>query len=205
MPELTARNVAVAVLGVLTLALVLAAVVLLSRQTHVAPITIIAPTPDAVVSPTVASQSVRVHVAGAVASPGVYTLHPDDRIVDAIAAAGGETQEAESSRLNLAQQVQDGARYYVPELAEESPPDELPGPPAAGGAPPADGLIDLNNASGAALETLPGIGPALAGAIVSFRESNGPFQSVEELVNVPRIGPLTLDKIRLLVTVSAVR
>ena len=205
MPELIARNVAVAVLGVLTLALVLAAVVLLSRQTDVAPITIIAPTPDAVVSPTVAPQSVRVHVAGAVAIPGVYTLHPDDRIVDAIAAAGGETLEAESSRLNLAQRVQDGARYYVPELAEEFPPDAAPGPSAAGGAPPANGLIDLNNASGAVLETLPGIGPALAGAIVSYRESNGPFQSVEELVNVPRIGPLTLGKIRLLVTVSAIR
>jgi competence protein ComEA len=144
-------------------------------------------------------------VAGAVAIPGVYTLHPDDRIVDAIAAAGGETPEAESSRLNLAQRVQDGARYYVPELAEEFPPDAAPGPPAAGGTPPANGLIDLNNASGAVLETLPGIGPALAGAIVSYRESNGPFQSVEELVNVPRIGPLTLGKIRLLVTVSAVR
>ena len=204
MPELTARGVTVAVLGVLTLALVLAAVVLLSRQNEVAPITIIAPTPDSGVSTTAAPQEVVVHVAGAVASPGVYTMGPDDRLIDAIAAAGGETSAAELSHLNLAQRVRDEARYYVPETGEELP-LSLAQDLAAVGAATSGGLIDLNVASGVDLESLPGIGPALAGAIVAYRESNGPFQSVEELVNVPRIGPATMEKLRALVTVSAPR
>ena len=87
MPASATRNVAVAVLGSLTLALVLAEVVLLSRQNRVAPIQIIAPTPGAQVAPPPVSDEIRVYVSGAVANSGAYSLDPDDRISDAIVAA----------------------------------------------------------------------------------------------------------------------
>ena len=189
----TTRTITLAVLGSFTLALVLAAVVLLSRQNEVDPIhiiapTVIAPTTRAEVAAPPIDEEIRVHMSGAVANPGVYTLDPDDRITDAIAAAGGKTDEAESTGLNLAARVRDEARYHVPKTGEPPPPP----PPQAGsqGADQPDsptedagagggGLIDLNLASTVLLETLPGIGPALANAIVEYREGNGPFRSVD--------------------------
>ena len=206
MPGSATRNVALAVLGSLTLALVLAAVVLLSRQNGVAPIQIVAPTSSAEVAPPPVSEEIRVYVSGAVANPGVYSLGPNDRIADAIAAAGGETNDAESTVLNLAARVRDEARYHIPKTGEETPAAvSQSAAPARSGAESAQaggGPIDLNRASTGLLETLPGIGPALAQAIIDYREGNGPFWSVDEIVNVPRIGPATLNNIRELVTVS---
>ena len=198
MPELTARNMAFMVLVAATVAAVLGAVVLLARQNDNAPVRIIAPE-----SQQITPAQVRVYVNGAVASPGVYTLDPDSRITDALAAAGGITGEADLEGVNLALRVRDEAEYYVPRLGES--------PPAASSLSPvqaqaqAGGLIDLNLASKELLDTLPGIGPALAGAIVSYRENVRPFQSVEEVQEVPKIGPATYLNIRDLVTVSGVR
>ena len=196
MPELTARNIATMALLAATVAAVLAAVVLLARQDDNAPIRIIAPE-----SQDTATQ-VRVFVNGAVVNPGVYTLAPDSRVTDALAAAGGLTGEANIQGVNLALRLQDEAEYYVPKLGET--------PPAGSNMQQAQtqiqgGLIDLNLASVELLDTLPGIGPALAGAIVSYRENVGPFQSIEEIQEVPKIGPVTYLNIRDLVTVSGVR
>lgn len=196
MPELTARNIATMALVAATVAAVLAAVVLLARQDDNAPIRIIAPE-----SQDTATQ-VRVFVNGAVVNPGVYTLAPDSRVTDALAAAGGLTGEANIQGVNLALRLQDEAEYYVPKLGET--------PPAGSNMQQAQtqiqgGLIDLNLASVELLDTLPGIGPALAGAIVSYRENVGPFQSIEEIQEVPKIGPVTYLNIRDLVTVSGVR
>lgn len=205
MPASTTRNVALAVLGSLTLALVLAAVVLLSRQNGVAPIQIVAPTPGAQVAPPPVSDEIRVYVSGAVANPGVYSLGPDDRISEAIVAAVGETSDAEPAVLNLAARVRDEARYHIHKTGE--PPQAVVEGAAkpegvAGNAQADGGPIDLNLASTSLLETLPGIGPALAQAIVDYRDSDGPFRSVDEIVNWPRIGPATLNNIRDLVTVT---
>ena len=190
------------------MALVLAAVALLAQQDGVAPIRIVAPTTGAEVALPPAPQDtqdvrdIRVYVSGAVANPGVYPLGPDDRIADAIAAAGGETSDAAFSGLNLAARVQDEARYHIP-IAGEEPPQAVAEPTTGPtNAQSGDGPIDLNLAPAALLETLPGIGPALANAIVDYRESNGPFRSVDEIVSVPRIGPATLNNIRELVTVT---
>lgn len=196
MPELTARNIATMALVAATVAAVLAAVVLLARQDDNAPIRIIAPE-----SQDTATQ-VRVFVNGAVVNPGVYTLAPDSRVTDALAAAGGLTGEANIQGVNLALRLQDEAEYYVPKLGET--------PPAGSNMQQAQtqiqgGLIDLNLASVELLDTLPGIGPALAGAIVSYRENVGPFQSIEEIQEVPKIGPVTYLNIRDLVTVPGVR
>ncbi len=197
MPDITARNIAFMALMAATVAAVLAAVVLLARQDDNAPIRIIAPD-----SQQATPSRVRVFVNGAVVNPGVYTLDPDSRITDALAAAGGVTGEANIEGVNLALRLKDEAEYYVPSLGES--------PPAVSNMQQAqtqiqDGLIDLNLASVELLDTLPGIGPALAGAIVSYRENVRPFQSVEEVQEVPKIGPVTYLNIRDLVTVSGVR
>ncbi|MBO20633.1 MAG: competence protein ComEA [Chloroflexi bacterium] len=193
MPELTVRNVAFAVLIAASLAAVLAAVALLARQDDNAPISITSPTSQA------APSQVRVFINGAVASPGVYTLAPDSRITDALDAAGGATGEADLTGVNLALRLRDEDEYYFPKVGEAPPQGSVLGQGQTGG------LIDLNLAPPELLETLPGIGPVLAGAIVTYREDVRPFQSIEEVQQVPKIGPVTYENIRTLVTVSGVQ
>lgn len=147
-------------------------------------------------------EAIVVHVAGAVAAPGVYRLPGGARVVDAVTAAGGATPEARTDAVNLAAALHDGDRVYVPTRDESTP------PPAgvsgtAGGAPAAvpTGPIDLNSATVDELDRLPGVGPATAAAIVAYREANGPFPSVDALAEVRGIGPAKIDAIRDLVTV----
>ena len=128
----------------------------------------------------------KVYVSGAVARPDVYTLAPGDRVEDALAFAGGVLDGADLSLLNLAQRVRDEDHIYVPRQGEAFPTST----------PNADGRIDINSATVSELETLPQIGPALARAIVSYREEHGAFASVEELLLVKGIGPATLEKLR---------
>ena len=205
MPEPNARNIAVALLGVLTLALVLAAAALLARNDDPAPIQVLPPpatgTADDASGP---FGEARVHVAGAVASPGVYTMNQDSRVIDAIAAAGGETDGADLAGINLARRVRDEEQYYIPVHGERQP-LTLDSVGSSGNQTNAEGLIDLNTASIDQLQALPGIGPVLAGAIVEYRQGSGPFQTVDDIVNVPRIGPATLERIRGLVTTLASR
>jgi len=137
-----------------------------------------------------------VHVAGAVVSPGVYELAPGARVQAALEAAGGAVPGADPGALNLAAPVGDGERVYVPMVGETVP--IATGSPAVTVAP---GPVDLNQASAAELDGLPGIGPATAAAIVDHREQNGPFASVEDLEAVRGIGPAKLDALRDLVRV----
>lgn len=140
-----------------------------------------------------------VHVAGAVRHPGVYRLPGGARVVDAIRAAGGEKEGGAAWALNLAARVVDGDRIYVPtgrEVADYgSGSSWRPGGGVmAGGAPARP--VDINHASVEELDTVPGIGPALAQRIVAFRRTNGPFARVEDLTRVPGIGPKTLESMR---------
>ena len=139
-----------------------------------------------------------VHVAGAVAQPGVYDLRAPARVVDAIEAAGGPTPEAELDALNLAAALVDGQRIYLPVVGEIVPSVD---DGSAGGVDAVSGPIDLNAATPAELEELPGIGPATANAIVEHRDEHGPFASVDDLTDVSGIGPAKLDAIRDLVQV----
>jgi competence protein ComEA len=141
-----------------------------------------------------------VHVAGAVASPGVHELSSGARVVDAIEAAGGLTPAADGARINLAAPLADGARVYVPAVGEEPPPVAVGGDAAGTGSTPA-GPLDLNTADAAALEALPGVGPATAAAIVEHRSKVGAFTSVDQLLDVPGIGEAKLEALRDLVTV----
>lgn len=157
-----------------------------------------------------------VQVAGAVRSPGVFTLPTGARVHQLIEAAGGATPEGDPGALNLAVALSDGDRVFVPRLGDATEPPVVAAnagsssaPRAAsgaasgpGGAPTvAVGPIDLNRATQAELDGLPGVGPATALAIVSFRDEHGPFASVDDLLDVRGIGPAKLDAIRPMVTV----
>ena len=139
---------------------------------------------------------VLVDVAGFVRKPGVYEFVEGDRVIDAIDAAGGPRKGAELTGLNLAAPLTDGQQVLVP--------DPMPASTAAAGTTvAADGstLVNINSADAATLETLSGIGEVLAQAIVDHREDNGPFASVDDLLDVSGIGDATLEDIRSEVTV----
>jgi competence protein ComEA len=140
-----------------------------------------------------------VHAAGAVNAPGLYRLASGARVDDLITAAGGLASDADGDRINLAAPLADGQRVYIPRVGETVPPAE--GPTAAPGGSASSGPIDINTATVDELDSLPGVGPSIAQAIVDERERNGPFRSVDELERVRGIGPSKLDQIRDLVTV----
>jgi competence protein ComEA len=197
--------------------LVVGAAVLLARGNGNAPIQVLAPTPEAegggihgvpgALPSGQAATELQVYVSGAVANPGVYTLRAGARLVDALAAAGGATAEADLTAVNLARRMRDEGHYHVPRVGEAPPAGAaVNGEPglsdAADGSQQGNRPINLNTASVDLLVTLPGLGPAKAKAIVDYRRRNGLFKSVDEIINVPGIGPSTYELIRPLVTVS---
>lgn len=152
--------------------------------------------------------TVTVHAAGALAHPGVYVLPAEARVADVMEAAGGALPEADVDQLNLALRVADGERVYLPRKGEAAvPPPAAPssggggGGPRGGTATTRGQLLDLNTATAGQLEALPGIGPSLAQAIVEHRTRHGRFRSVDDLLEVPGIGPAKLGAVRPLVRV----
>jgi competence protein ComEA len=130
-----------------------------------------------------------VHVAGAVAKPGVYDLDAGARVIDAIEAAGGGAPDADLNRLNLAAKIADGQRVLVQRVGEAAPAGSAsPASGGSGGSADPSVLVSLNSATQAELEALPGIGPTLAEAIITERERRGGFRSVNELRDVRGIG-----------------
>ncbi|MGB9594353.1 MAG: helix-hairpin-helix domain-containing protein, partial [Anaerolineae bacterium] len=116
---------------------------------------------------------------------------------DAVQAAGGATQDADLALVNLAARVADGQQVHIPRVGEKAPQKSQ-----ATAIPTLAGPLNLNTATAAELEQLPGIGPALAARIVQYRQEHGPFRTVDALLLVSGIGPSTLEKIRGLVTVD---
>ena len=163
--------------------------------------------------------SLMVHVIGQVREPGVVELPVGSRVIDAVHAAGGITEQADPTSLNLARPVQDGEQVWVGAPGEEPPPRvqiAAPGPglgpggQGSGGGPgtgPGAGgqgavPVDLNQADQAQLEELPGVGPVTAGNILAWREQHGRFTVVEELMEVSGIGEKTFEQLRAHVTVG---
>ncbi|PFG43656.1 competence protein ComEA [Isoptericola jiangsuensis] len=147
-----------------------------------------------------------VHVVGQVASPGLVTLPAGSRVADALEAAGGATRKADLAQLNLARTVVDGEQVHVPAPGETPPVATVPGAgTSATGAATADAApgapVPLNTADVTTLDTLPGVGPVLAERIVAWRDTHGPFTSVDELTEVSGIGPSVLEGLRDLVVV----
>jgi competence protein ComEA len=158
-----------------------------------------APVAAPTVSPSPAA--VIVHVAGWVRRPGVYQLAEGQRVIDAIDLAGGPRRGADLGGLNLAAVLTDAQQVVVPkEGATAGIPATGSGVPSSS-ASPATALVNVNTATPEELETLPGIGEVLAGAIVAYREEHGPFTSVDQLLDVSGIGEVTLGEIRELVTI----
>lgn len=147
-----------------------------------------------------ADLEVYVDVDGAVVSPGVYRLKDGARVAQAIDAAGGLTPEADVTGLNRASKVADGQKIYVPKVGEQQAvaadggADD--GAVLASGANDAAGLVNINTASAAELQTLSGIGPSMAQSIIDERSKNGPFASVDDLMRVSGIGEKKLAKIK---------
>ncbi|MFT0847019.1 helix-hairpin-helix domain-containing protein [Actinomycetaceae bacterium L2_0104] len=142
-----------------------------------------------------------VYVSGQVANPGVYDLPGNSRVNDLIAKAGGLSEGADSTAVNLAAPLVDAQHVHIPAPGEEVVPDaSLPGneDPAGNGTANSQqqASVDINAAGVEELQALPGIGPALGSAIVEWRESNGPFASVEDLLEVPGIGEVKLERLR---------
>lgn len=155
-------------------------------------------TPPAVADP--AAAEVVVHVAGAVGRPGVVRLAAGARVVDAVDAAGGAAADADLDALNLAALATDGQQVYVPRVGEAGGGASTTVAAAAAETPPsASSPLDLNSADVVALDALPGVGPATASAIVAYRDEHGPFVAVDQLLDVPGIGPAKLEVLRPLV------
>lgn len=149
---------------------------------------IVQPTPSS--APAVPKE-LKVYVSGSVARPGVYTMQEGQRIEDALTSAGGAFAIADLSKLNLAAKVRDEMQIHVP----------LPGESIPSSAQAVDALIDINTAPAAVLDTLPDIGPATVQKIIAYREKNGPFQRLEELLEAKLVGASTMAKIKDLITI----
>jgi competence protein ComEA len=136
--------------------------------------------------------------------PDVYRLPPGSIVKDAIQAAGGATDDADLDSINLAQELHDQERLYVPSIGESDAPPPVTGaeptPPSGEGTP--SDKIDINTATAGELETLPGIGPVLAESIIQHRDANGPFMSIEDITLVSGIGDKTYDKLKDRITVG---
>jgi competence protein ComEA len=144
-----------------------------------------------------AAPTLIVDVAGAVRRPGVFEFQPGDRVIDAVERAGGALEKADLTLLNLAAPLTDGQQILVPKKGET--PSGVPVAGGVSGGPTA--LVNVNSADEATLETLNGVGPVLAAAIIQYRTEHGPFASIDQLDEVSGIGPATLEDLRSQVTV----
>lgn len=136
-----------------------------------------------------------VHVAGAVRRPGVYRLGAQARVKDAVARAGGATRHGDVNAINLAALVQDGSQVVVPRRVQAAAVAGAAAPAGADAAVPA-APVNLNSATAEELQTLDGVGPATAADIIEYRTQNGGFRSVDDLDQVPGIGPKTMEALR---------
>lgn len=177
-----------ALVGIFLLALA-GGVALLVRQGRPQGVEVVLPTPTPL-------STLQVYLTGAVGRPGVYTFRPGERLAEALEAAGGPAPDADLTQINLAARLQDQDHLHVPRVGEAVRlPEGSPGAQKAS-------RINLNRATAAELEALPGIGPTRAAAIVEYRQRQGEFKTVEDLVKVRGIGPTTLQGLRDLVTVE---
>lgn len=147
-------------------------------------------------------QVIVVHVDGAVAAPGVYELGEGHaRVTDAVAAAGGLVDGADTASVNLAGRVTDGQKVYIPregeQVAANASSSQGSGDASSSGASATpSGLVNINTASAEELDALPGVGPSTAAAIVEEREANGPFSSADDLMRVSGIGEKKFAKLK---------
>ncbi|HWC09588.1 MAG TPA: helix-hairpin-helix domain-containing protein, partial [Acidimicrobiales bacterium] len=190
--------------GAVVVTLVVVTAVVVGSRSSPAPLVLPKAAPSASSTPSTATAdaTVAVHAAGALVRPGLYLLPGGSRVADVVAAAGGPGPEADLDQLNLATKVADGDRVHVPRRGEVAAGTAGPSSPAASGSPTSSPpVVDLNTATAEQLDDLPGIGPALAKAIVDHRTRHGRFRAVDGLLDVRGIGPAKLEGLRDLVRV----
>ena len=155
--------------------------------------------PPIVIEDAAATRPVVVDVRGAVTKPGVFELPANARVQDAVTAAGGLTADADLSMINLARRLRDGEIVFLAPVPASGTPVVTPAAPeTATGSDSA--RININTATTAELEQLPGIGEVIAGRIVAFREEHGPYRSVNDLIHVDGVSARTIDRLKDLVT-----
>ncbi|MFH1560266.1 MAG: helix-hairpin-helix domain-containing protein [Chloroflexota bacterium] len=155
----------------------------LVRQSSPSSVEVLLPTPTP-------QPEIKVYINGAVHKPGVYRVYDKDRVEDVLVLAGGLTEDADPMRVNLALRVMDEAHFYIPRIGEAIPT-----------ASPVPGKVNINTASVEELQVLYGIGVEKASDIVEYRQKNGPFSRVEDLLLVSGIGSKTLEDLREFITV----
>lgn len=146
-----------------------------------------APSQSASIDSQISQPEIFVHIVGAVVSPGIYKLSPGDRVIDVVFAAGGFLENSDQASVNLARAVTDGEQVLVFEKGANANTAGVNGP---------DQLMSLSRASAAELESLPGIGPTIAGRIIDWREANGGFKSVKDLLKVSGLGQKLFDGLK---------
>ena len=177
----------------------------LSNRVQPAPIIIVPPEATATPAPSPTPAPLTVFVNGAVITPGLVEIPANGRLQDAIQAADGFTTEANTTIINLAQPLQDGMQIYVPTMDEAAETAVSQSRTIVIEAAPAEnsgGLININTAIAVNLETLPGIGPSTAAKIITHRQENGDFGSIEAIMDVSGIGEAKFNAISALITVE---
>ena len=154
--------------------------------------------------PTVTLAPLQVHVSGAVQHPGVYSLDHGSRVQEALELAGGVAEDADLDRINLAAWVSDGQKVHVPKLGETGLPvvQSIAGPvKSSGWGLVVSGKVNINTATAEELDTLPGIGPAYAERIIRHRQEQGPFKSIEQIMEVKGIAEGKFEELKDLISV----
>ena len=135
---------------------------------------------------------IMVDIKGSIEKPGVYEAHEGERVIDLITRAGGLTNQADETKINLAMVVKDEMVLYIPKIGEETP----SGIPSTSLEKSEGGKVNINKAEASELETLPGIGPSKSAAIIEYRNTNGKFNSIEDIQSISGIGEKTFEKLK---------
>ena len=177
----------------------------LARQTQPAAIEILPPQPTPTPAPSATPGPLRVYITGAVNQPAVYELPVGSIVADVVDAAGDFSDEAATELVNLALPLSDGMQVHVPQRNEGTiqQPQALVAPPIVSAPETANSSqVNINTADAEALDTLPGVGPAIAQNIITHRQANGPFKNIEGIMDVSGIGPAKFEQMKDLITVD---
>lgn len=195
------RRGTLALAGLGAVIAIVAAALVIRQTPERGPVPAVMPVSSAAASSTVVPTEIVVSVVGLVLDPGLVKLKPGARVADAIEVAGGAARGADLVALNLAQRLNDGDQVVVGSASGGSNPSTVLSAGGSSGSGGQGAKVNLNTATEAELDGLPGVGPVTAASIVEYRKKNGRFDSVDQLAQIEGIGPSRLSKLRDLVTV----
>ena len=201
-------GILVLVSGVLVGAILAVGGMTLAQRTRPAAIEFLPPEPSPTPAPSATPGPFRVYITGAVNNPAVYELPAGSIVADVVSAAGDFSDEAARELINLALPVSDGMQVHVPALlsdeaqAAQHLQQPITPPVVSAAVEASTALVNINTAGVTELDTLPGVGPATAQKIIDHRQANGPFSTIEEILEVSGIGPAKFEEMKELITVD---